>query len=265
MIGVFDSGLGGLSVLAALARALPAADLVYLADSAHLPYGAKSDSFVRSRVLAIGEHLTQMGCEVLVVACNTATAAAIEALRAAHPGIPVVGVEPGVKPAALASRSGRIAILATESTSRSTRLERLIHAHANNIVVEICPCPGWATRVEALHIDDADFIAEVRATVAPLVEGGADQIVLGCTHYGFLKPAMTAVTEGRAQLLDVADAVARRAAHLGGDIARGRGALRLFATQHPEQLAKALPALGLKWLAGRAHGAPALVECPGAA
>lgn len=102
MIGVFDSGLGGLSVLAAIAKALPAHDLIYLADSAHLPYGNKSDAFIRQRVLKIGQHLAELGCGLIVIACNTATAAAACKSREALPGIPVVGIEPGVKPAAVA-------------------------------------------------------------------------------------------------------------------------------------------------------------------
>ena len=135
MIGVFDSGLGGLSVLAAIARALPRADLVYLADTAHLPYGDKDDAYIRSRVLRIGSHLVEQGCRVIVVACNTATAAAVAAFRETFPGLAVVGVEPGVKPAAALSRSGRIAVLATESTARSERLAELIRRHAGSVQV----------------------------------------------------------------------------------------------------------------------------------
>ena len=122
MIGVFDSGLGGLSVLAAIAHALPRADLVYLADTAHVPYGDKDDVFIRARVLTIGRYLDAQGCTLIVVACNPATAAAVAALREALPNVPVVGVEPGVKPAAAASQSGRIAVLTTPSTARSARL-----------------------------------------------------------------------------------------------------------------------------------------------
>ena len=109
MIGIFDSGLGGLSVLAAIARALPRADLVYLADTAHVPYGPRDDAFIRGRVLSIGQLLVERGCTLIVVACNTATAAAVSALREALPNLPVVGVEPGVKPAAASTQSGRIA------------------------------------------------------------------------------------------------------------------------------------------------------------
>lgn len=260
MIGIFDSGLGGLSVLAAIARALPRADLAYLADTAHVPYGSKSDGFIRGRVAAIGDHLAAHGCRMLVVACNTATAAAVGELRERHPQLPVVGVEPGVKPAAAASRSRRIAVLATESTAKSERLARLIAAHAQDVAVHVEPCPGWATRVETLHADDPGFSAEVAARIEPLLAAGADRIVLGCTHYSFLTPILAPLVAGRAELIDVADAVARQCLRLAGPAAGGDGRLHLYATAQPERLRAALPALGLGWLAERAHGQPALAR-----
>lgn len=256
MIGIFDSGLGGLSVLAAVARAMPRADLLYLADTAHVPYGPKEDDFVRNRVLAIGDHLVSMGCHLLVVACNTATAAAVTELRHRHPAIPVVGIEPGVKPAAAGSRTKHIAVLATEATARSERLARLVREHAAGVKVTIRPCPGWATRVEMLHLDDSGFAAEIAATVAPLIDAGADRLVLGCTHYSFLVPMLLPLVAGRAELVDVADAVGRQVVRLTGGTA-GTASLRLLATAHPERLHAALPALGLGWLAERAVG-PAL-------
>lgn len=252
MIGVFDSGLGGLSVLAAIARALPRADLTYYADTAHVPYGDKPDDFIRGRVLAIGKHLVDNGCGIVVVACNTATAAAVEALRAALPHIPVVAIEPGIKPAAQASKSKRIAVLTTESTAKSERLHRLIRQHADGIDVLIEPCPGWATRVETLHLDSAAFKREVAATIEPLLDAGADQIVLGCTHYGFLAPQLQSVVQHRALLVDVAEAVARQVVRVAGAHARGNATLRLEASAHPEKLHVALPRLGLGWLAERA-------------
>ena len=254
MIGIFDSGIGGLSVLAAIARALPQADLVYLADTAHLPYGDKDDAFIRRRVLTIGSQLVEQGCSVIVVACNTATAAAVAAFREALPDTPVVGVEPGVKPAAAASKSGRIAVLATASTARSERLARLIRLHAGNIQVDVEACPGWATRVESLHLDDPAFAEEARQHLAPLLAAGADQIVLGCTHYAFLAPVLEPIIAGRAQLVDVADAVARQCVRLAGASALGKGRLTLLATAHPERLQAALPVLGLNWLSGKLAG-----------
>jgi glutamate racemase len=254
MIGVFDSGLGGLSVLAAIARALPHADLAYLADTAHVPYGDKHDDFIRGRVLAIGRHLVERGCRMLVVACNTATAHAVTELRHQHPGIPVVGVEPGVKPAAQSTQSGHIAVLATEATARSERLRHLIRSHASRVAVHVQPCPGWATRVETLHLDGAEFAADIRARVLPLLDAGVDRIVLGCTHYAFLIPVLEPLVHGRAELVDVADAVARQVVRLGGERA-GSAKLHLLATARPERLHAALPALGLGWLAARASGA----------
>lgn len=253
MIGVFDSGLGGLSVLAAIAHILPRADLAYLADTAHVPYGDKHDDFIRGRVLAIGRHLVENGCTLLVVACNTATAHAVEDLRLHHPGVPVVGIEPGVKPAAQSTRTGRIAVLATEATARSDRLARLIRTHAAHADVRIVPCPGWATRVETLQYHGPEFAAEVQARIVPLLEAGVDRIVLGCTHYAFLKPLMEPLSRGRAELVDVADAVARQVMRLGGE-RTGNAGLRLLATARPERLHAAMPALGLGWLAERAGG-----------
>ena len=254
MIGVFDSGLGGLSVLSAIADALPRADLVYLADTAHVPYGNKHDDFIRGRVLAIGRHLVARGCKTLVVACNTATAAAMHALRA-ELHVPVVGVEPGVKPAAHASLSRRIAVLATESTARSERLAHLVRDHAQGVQVRIEACPGWATRVETLNLDGEEFAAEVRAKLEPLLAEGADRLVLGCTHYSFLKPALAAACAGRAQLVDVADAVARQVVRIGSDAAQGNARLTLLATARPERLHAALSQLGLSRLAERAVSA----------
>lgn len=250
MIGVFDSGLGGLSVLAAIAHELPKADLIYLADTAHVPYGDKPDSFVTGRVLAIGRHLADQGSRLIVVACNTATTTAIQALRDHLPDIPIVGIEPGVKPAAQGSRSGRIAVLATENTARSKRLIHLIETHAAHIDVTVVPCPGWATHVETLQPDTPAFRAEIAARITPLLESGVDRIVLGCTHYAFLMPLIEPLLAGRAQLIDVAAAVARQVLRLRGD-AHHQGRLHLHATAHPERLHAALPALGLHNLAGR--------------
>ena len=251
MIGVFDSGLGGLSVLDALVTALPRADITYFADTAHVPYGNKEDHFIQERVLHIGSELVGQGCRLLVVACNTATAAAVESLRRRFPNVPVVGVEPGVKPAAHASRSRRIAILATESTARSDRLARLIRDHAGHCNVHVEACPGWATRVEHLQLHGADLEADARGRLTPLLDAGVDQVVLGCTHYGFLRPLLESVTAGRAELVDVASAVAQQARRLARDSAEGHGRLRFEASAAPERVLAALPALGLQRLAAR--------------
>lgn len=245
MIGVFDSGLGGLSVLAALMDSLPQADFIYYADTAHMPYGDKTEAFIAQRVLQIGGRLVDQGCGMLVVACNTATAAAVQILRDAHPGVPVVGVEPGIKPAALASTTRNIAVLATEATVRSERLARLVREHATNVEVRIVSCPGWATHVEMLRLDDPELAADIRVRVEPLLEMGVDCIVLGCTHYSFLIPRLREVVGARAQLIDVAEAVARQAQRLAGGLAQGSGSVVLQASSRSKELRNALPRLGL--------------------
>ena len=258
MIGIFDSGLGGLSVLAAVAQALPRADLVYVADTAYVPYGPRDDAFIRSRVLAIGRLLVERGCTLIVVACNTATAAAVSALREALPETPVVGVEPGVKPAAASTKSGRIAVLATELTARSERLARLIAEYANGVTVDVLPCPGWATRVETLRLDEpgfaAEFTAEARRHLEPTLAAGCDRVVLGCTHYAFLADLLSPLVAGRAELVDVAEAVARQCERLAGPATEGGGKLALLATARPERLEEALAALGLGHLVARLVG-----------
>lgn len=255
MIGVFDSGLGGLSVLAAIADTLPAADMLYLADTACVPYGNKDDTFICARVLEIGRYLANQGCSPIVIACNTATAAAVSLLRAALPDIPLVGIEPGVKPAAEATRSRRIAVLATESTARSARLADLIQRYASDIRVDIIACPGWANKVEALQLDDPEFSASARHLLAQTLKDGADHIVLGCTHYAFLTPVLEPIVAGQAQLVDVAAAVARQCQRLTNTQEKHQGRLILQATARPERLQAALPALGLEQLLPRLQGA----------
>lgn len=251
MIGVFDSGLGGLSVLAALVGTLPQADYVYFADSAHTPYGDKSDAFIESRVLAIGDHLISVGCTLLVVACNTATVAAIDALRLRHPGIPIVGVEPGIKPAARSSVSRKIAVLVTESTARSERLARLIREHGGDVSVHIEPCPGWATNVEQCRINDSAMERDARERLEPLLDNGIDRIVLGCTHYSFLSPLLRTIASPRATLIDVAGAVAVQAGRLHKGSGQERGEISLSTSGEPERLRAALPLLGLHALQTR--------------
>lgn len=252
-IGVFDSGLGGLSVLGALAAECPSAHLVYAADTAHVPYGNKTPAQIRARVLAMGQALIHEGCTTLVVACNTATAEAIEALRAAHPNMPIVGVEPGIKPAALNTQSGQIAVLATAATAKSQRLAQLIARHAPHKTVHIIPCHGWATEVEALNLEAPSIITEARKTLFPLIDAGVDQVVLGCTHYDFLAPTLSRLIGGKAQLVGVAGAVARRACQVSGaaTLTTTQGNIRLVATANPERLTAALPALGLNALSAR--------------
>lgn len=261
VIGVFDSGLGGLSVLGALAELCPAADLIYAADTAHVPYGNKSSEAIRARVLAMGQALINEGCTTLVVACNTATAEAIEALRAAHPEIPVVGIEPGIKPAALNTQTGKIAVLSTAATAKSQRLADLIGRHAPHKTVHVIPCHGWATEVEALNLDAPSIIEEIKRDLLPLIDHGVDQVVLGCTHYDFLAPTLSRFIGGKAQLVGVAGAVARQACKVsGGETHSGMGNVKLMATMNPIRLTEAARVLGLNEVVDRLNATPQLLS-----
>ena len=260
VIGVFDSGLGGLSVLGALAELCPAADLIYAADTAHVPYGNKSSEAIRARVLAMGQALILEGCTTLVVACNTATAEAIESLRDAHPEVPVVGIEPGIKPAALNTQTGKIAVLSTVATAKSQRLADLIGRHAPHKTVHVIPCHGWATEVEALNLDAPSIIEEIKRDLLPLIDHGVDQVVLGCTHYDFLAPTLSRFIGGKAQLVGVAGAVARQACKVAGaEALTGYGKIRLVATMNPTRLSEAIRVLGLGDLINQLSAAPQML------
>jgi glutamate racemase len=213
-IGVFDSGLGGLSVLAELVRVMPGRRWVYVADSAHAPYGERSDHYVQQRSECIAELLLQLhGCAGLVVACNTATAAAAPRLRQLWPQHPIVGVEPGVKPAAQASASGRLGVMATAATLASERFEGLVQAHASGLYVHRQACTGLAGAIESGRLDSAHIKELLDAHCAPLREAGVDTVVLGCTHYRFVLEQIAQRLPG-VRLVDTAPAVAMQAARV---------------------------------------------------
>lgn len=212
-IGVFDSGLGGLSVLNAIHCDLPFEDLLYVADSRHAPYGDKTDAFILDRSLTIGQWLIDQGAKALVVACNTATASAVQALRARF-SVPIVGIEPGLKPATLETVNGHVAVLATPSTLASERYTRLlarIQAFAPQVRFVSAPGLGWVERVEAGDFSSAATVEAVRQVIEPLMRDGADTLVLGCTHYPFLRYAISKVAPG-IRIVDTAPAIAREIA-----------------------------------------------------
>lgn len=213
-IGVFDSGLGGLSVLRAIRQALPQARLHYVADSGHAPYGERGDRFVQERSRHIARFLRAQGAQMLVVACNTATAAAVQLLRSEHPDCPIVGVEPGIKPAAALTGNGCIGVLATEGTLRSERFRLLAQAHAAHVELHLQPCPGLAGAIEGGALDAPALRAIVQRCCAPLRAAGVDTVVLGCTHYPFVSRLIQAELGPEVRLVDTADAVARRTAEL---------------------------------------------------
>lgn len=240
MIGLFDSGLGGLSVARAVRAALPCHDLLYLADTAYCPYGPLPREQVQARALACANWLVVQGARMVVVACNTASAAAAETLRA-RLNIPVVAMEPGVKPAVAATRSGRVAVLATSGTLRGERFAGLVERFAGGVEVQTIACPALVELVEAGELSGPRAAALVTAHVAPLVAAGVDTLVLGCTHFPPLR-ALIAAAAPAATIIDTGPAVAAQTARVAlvADIAPSAGALRCATTGDPAAVALAL-------------------------
>ena len=207
-VGVFDSGVGGLSVLREIRHALPAEDLVYVADSGYAPYGDRPADYVHARAVAIVEFLSGKHAKAIVVACNTATGIAVDAVRAQF-ALPIVAIEPAVKPAAARTRSGVIAVLATTKTLAAERYTRLVQAHAGHVQVLSQACPGLVERVEAGELSSAGTRALVEKFLRPLVEKGADTVVLGCTHYPFVVDLIQEIAGPGVTIIDPAVAVAR--------------------------------------------------------
>lgn len=208
-IAVFDSGLGGLTVLRALRHRLPQEDFLYFADTRFLPYGDRPEVFLRERGVLIAEALARRGAKALVIACNTATAAAAEAIRAAIE-LPVVALEPGVKPAVALTHSGVIGVLATTRTLESERFQRLVGNHAHHLRVIAQACPGLAEAIEAQGPDSPQVASLLDTFVAPLAAAAADVVVLGCTHYPWVAEAIARRMPAGTRLLDTGEPVARQ-------------------------------------------------------
>ena len=213
-IGVMDSGSGGLSVLRELLRILPEEEYIYFSDNAHCPYGEKSQGFILGRCRSIVEDFLTQGAQAVVIACNTATAAAIATLREEYPHIPFVGMEPAIKPAILDTRCGTIGVLATESTLHSTKYLDTRERYAQGIKVVEHVGEGFVELVETLDLDSAHTREVVERSLRPLLERGADTIVLGCTHYPFLRAVMQELAGPQVHFIDPAPAAARQLARV---------------------------------------------------
>jgi glutamate racemase len=219
-IGVFDSGVGGLSVLRHIRAQYPNEHLMYVADSGHAPYGDKTEEYVVERALAVTEFLLAHGAKALVVACNTATVAAIKAVRLRYPELPVVGVEPGLKPAAAASRNGKVGVLATARTLKGEKFLQLREqiSAATQAEFLLQPAVGLVDEIEKGDLQAPAIHAMLEKYVAPLLDQGADTLVLGCTHYPFVKNGIEQVlrkhARGDVMLIDTGDAVARQLGRL---------------------------------------------------
>jgi len=247
VIGVFDSGLGGLSVLRALRAELPREDFIYFSDTGHFPYGERGDAFVAQRSLDItGELVAHHRIKALVVACNTATAAGVHLLRERYPQLPVVGVEPPLKPAAALTRTGRVAVFATRGTLASAKFRSLHDALRDRAEFILQPCNGLAAAIESGDAGKIRDLCEYYiAQAGPFgtQTGQADTLVLGCTHYPFAAEPLTALLGSEIQLIETGEPVARQtrrlleAAHLLDP--EGFGQVQWETTGSPEALRSA--------------------------
>jgi glutamate racemase len=207
-IGVFDSGVGGMSVLRAIHAALPHEHLVYVADSGHAPYGDQSEDHITQRTLTVGHWLAQQGVKAITIACNTATVVAAKTLRE-QTHLPVVAIEPAIKPAVALTRSGVVGVLATRQTVQSASVARLVELYGADKRILLQACPGLVEQVERADLHSSETPALLQHFIQPLLAQGADTLVLGCTHYPFLRDSIQRMVGEAVKLIDPAEAVAR--------------------------------------------------------
>ena len=249
-IGVFDSGLGGLSVLRAIRQELPGEDVLYFADQAHVPYGSRTLEQVREFSEEITRFLLQHGAKLVVVACNTASAAALLYLRQVIPGIPFVGMEPAVKPAAEHTQTGVVGVLATPATFQGALYASVVERFAGNVKIIQATCPGLVQQVEKGELESVETRRILESALAPMLSQGIDTVVLGCTHFPFVIPLIQKITGPLVRVIDPAPAVARQVARLldthqmlSGK--RSKGEIRFYTTGESAPMCSLLqPLLG---------------------
>ena len=239
-IGIFDSGSGGLSVYRELVKVLPKERYVYFSDNAHCPYGEKTAEYIQDRARAITDILLGMGADIIVVACNTATAAAIATLRAEYPEVPFIGMEPAVKPAALGTKSGVIGVLATAGTLKGSKYLKTRGLYEDDVKIVEHVGQGFVELVEGGILDGPQAESVVRASLQPLLDAGADTIVLGCTHYPFLRPVIEKLAGAGVKVIDPAPAVARQTVRVlqerGIETGQGPFSVDLYFSGEPDSL-----------------------------
>ena len=239
-IGIFDSGSGGLSVYREIVKLLPQERYVYFSDNAHCPYGEKTAEYIQERGRIITEILLGLGADIIVVACNTATAAAIATLRAEYPAVPFIGMEPAVKPAALGTETGVIGVLATAGTLKGSKYLNTRGRFEDDVRIVEHVGEGFVELVENGILDGPEAYETVRASLQPLLDAGADRIVLGCTHYPFLRPVIEAIAGPGVQVIDPAPAVARQTvrvlAERGIPTGEGPFSVDLYFSGEPDSL-----------------------------
>jgi len=257
-LGVLDSGVGGLSVLRHLRAVLPRERFLYFADQAHIPYGPREAEEIQRFTAGITRFLLGLGAKLIVVACNTASAAALDYLRQAFPATPFVGMEPAVKPAALTTHSGKVGVLATPSTLNSHRYAGLMARYAGGIQVYEDPCIGLVQLIEAGALDAPVTRRLLEGVVRPMLREGVDTLVLGCTHYPFIYPLLHDIAGDGVAIIDPAPAVARHTKNVLQQLERvapagQEGSLRCFTSGSAAQFASQVLRLGFACAAEEAR------------
>jgi glutamate racemase len=247
-IGIFDSGVGGLSVLRAIRELLPAEHILYLADQAHIPYGPRQKTDIRDFAFGITEFLRDQGARLIVVACNTASAAALHDLRAHFPEIPFVGMEPAVKPATALTQTGRVGVLATPTTFAGDLYTALLDRFGKGISIYENTCPGLVEQIERGELDTPATRSILEGVLHPMLAEDVDTIVLGCTHYPFVIPLIQIITGPGVHTIDPAPAIARQTQRLLAERgwlnpAETLGRLQFFTSGEPSDLEALLPHL----------------------
>jgi glutamate racemase len=247
-IGLFDSGVGGLSVLRAIRQQMPAQPVIYFGDQAHVPYGVRSLEEVRAFSTAVTRFLLQQGAGLIVVACNTASAAALHPLRQAFPGVPFVGMEPAVKPAAETTQRGVVGVLATPATFQGQLYASVVERFAQGVTIFQDTCPGLVAEIEKGNLGGAETRAILERALQPMIAAGIDTVVMGCTHYPFVIPLIEDISGPSVRVIDPAPAVARQAGRLlaqRGWLAEGNvpARTRFITSGDPQTMAALLPVL----------------------
>lgn len=248
IIGVFDSGVGGLSVLRAIRQILPTQSIVFLADQAHVPYGRRSLGEVRQYSEAITRFLLAQGAKLIVVACNSASAASLHHLRHIFPAIPFVGMEPAVKPAAEQTRTGVVGVLATPATFQGELYASVVERFAHDVTILKNTCPGLVEEIEAGRLDSKQTRQILEQALLPMMTQHIDTIVLGCTHYPFVIPLIQEIVDTQVRVIDPAPAIAKQTERLlreNGllEINKTQKEMRFVTSGEPQNLERLLPDL----------------------
>jgi len=260
-IGVFDSGVGGLSVLRAIREQMPNESVIYFGDQEHVPYGSRSMEKIQNFSVGITSFLLGQDAKIIVLACNTASAAALKYLRERFPDVQFVGMEPAVKPAAEHTQTGRVGVLATPATFQGALYASVVERFANGVELLQDTCFGLVQQIEQGNLDGEETRKILEDALLPMLEKNIDTVVLGCTHYPFVIPLIQRIVGGNVRVIDPAPSVAKQAERLleAGGMKSGpstRGNVRLYTSGDPDALKSMLPALlgesgevdGVVWL-----------------